>query len=56
MRHSVLWENWQNTPSVRYFQEKVRMFLNFILRKALKPLIKISIPCDQQQLSTETWA
>ena len=55
-RGTVLWENWQNTPSVRYFQEKVCMFLNFIFRKAPKPLIKISVPCDQPQPSTETWA
>ena len=29
------------------------MFLNFILRKAPKPLIKVSVPCDQPQPSTE---
>ena len=46
----MLWEKWQNRPPDRYFQEKILhepKFLHLpILRKALKPLTKISVPLD----------
>ena len=48
---SVLWENWQNRSSGRYFQEKLLwvQFLHLLLsRKALKSFTVTSAPCDQQ--------
>ena len=49
MRPSVLWANWQNRSSDRYFQEKIlwAQFLHlFISRKALKSFMVMSTPWD----------
>ena len=53
MRPSVLWANWQNRSSDRYFQEKIlwAQFLHlFICRKALKSFMVMSAPCDCSNL------
>ena len=54
-RGTLIWENWQNRPSdsERFSRESFFFFFNEpgflhlpILRKALKPLTKISAPHD----------
>ena len=53
VRPSVLWVNWQNRSSDRYFQEKIlwAQFLHlFISRKALKSFMVMSTPCDCSNL------
>ena len=53
MRPSVLWANWQNRSSDRYFQEKIlwAQFLHlFISRKALKSFMVMSTPWDCSNL------
>ena len=61
VRHSVLWENWQNRPlDSEVFSGEIFYEPGFFhlprLRKALKLLAKISAPCDQQQPPTKMCA
>ena len=58
MRHSVLWENWWNRPLDSYifkrkFNESQLLHL-LTLRKALKPLTKMSVPRDLEKPQPST--
>ena len=50
MRHSVLWENWQNKPLEKYFQRFYEPILLYILiyRKALTSWTETSAPHNNQ--------